>query len=376
MKVHQFRLSPEYDWSDEILEASSLNPQFVLVFGLRSAVADPQILKRIQHQYPQSSVILASTAGSFLSTNLVEAGIAGTAIEMEHSKVRFAAQHYQPGSDLDELCASLAEQLTANDLRHVLVLSDGSIVNGTRLSSAFNRYLPEGVTMSGGLAGDGTDFNCTLVGLNEMPIPGMVVAIGFYGPQLNVLFGSAGGWSAFGPERTITRSSENVLYELDGEPALGVYKKYLGPEAETLPAGALRFPLLIGSDDGETSVVRTILMIDEEEGAMTFAGNVPEGARGRFMRASYEDLVTGAEDAAQAAQQSAEWVFGVSCVGRRIVLGQRTEEELEAVEAIFGPDTPLSGFYSYGELAPSGHEQECQLHNQTMTLTSFSEVKG
>jgi hypothetical protein len=225
------------------------------------------------------------------------------------------------------------------------------------------------------LAGDGTDFAQTAVGLDAAPAPGCIVAVGLYGASLQIGFGSAGGWSSFGPARLITAAQDNVLHQLDNRPALEVYKTYLGAEAAALPAAALRFPLCLQQPGEGNSIVRTILSIDEAAGTMTFAGNMPVGATVRLMRASQEELISGAEDAARsAATQPTSLVFCVSCVGRRIVLGHRTEEELEGVRAAFGPGPVLTGFYSYGELAPSGHSGSCQLHNQTMTVTSISET--
>lgn len=234
--------------------------------------------------------------------------------------------------------------------------------------------MPRRVTLSGGLAGDGTDFNKTVVGLDEVPRPGRIVAIGLYGDSLTIQFGSSGGWAAFGPERIVTRSEGNVLYELDGKPALTLYKTYLGDEAQHLPSAALRFPLCVNPQDNQPAVVRTILSIDEDEGSMTFAGDITPDACVHFMRASYEDLIGGAQTAAdEAADKEADLVLCVSCVGRRIVLGQRTEEELECVRDAFGSKPAIAGFYSCGELAPTSGEMHCQLHNQTMTLTSVRE---
>ena len=69
-----------------------------------------------------------------------------------------------------------------------------------------------------------------------------------------------------------------MLYELDGRPALALYKEYLGDRASGLPATALLFPLAVRSDRSATRrTVRTILGIDEEQQSMTFAGDVPEG---------------------------------------------------------------------------------------------------
>jgi hypothetical protein len=225
----------------------------------------------------------------------------------------------------------------------VFVLSDGALVNGTELALGFNEVLPPAVALTGGLAGDGARFEKTLVGLDERPIPGRIVAIGFYGRHLKTAFGSSGGWEPFGPEREVTKSSGNVLYELDGRSALDLYKTYLGPHAAQLPGSALRFPLCVTPPTASNPVVRTILSIDEKAQSMTFAGDVPMGARVRFMRASYEDLIDGAVRAAEQTRTLAgpQLAVCVSCVGRRIVLGQRVEEETEMVRETLGPGAVL-----------------------------------
>jgi hypothetical protein len=180
-------------------------------------------------------------------------------------------------------------------------------------------------------------------------------------------------------ERRITRAESNVLFELDGEPALDLYKRYLGEHASSLPASGLLFPLSIrtGSED-MTPVVRTILSVDERARTMTFAGDVPVGYRARLMRANFERLLDGASGAARATQDrlgqgSPELAILISCVGRKLVLRQRIEEEVEAVRDVLGPTTWLSGFYSYGEISPFTPSARCELHNQTMTITTLSE---
>jgi hypothetical protein len=346
----------------------------VFAFGQRAPLSDPSAFKALKERFPKARIVLVSTAGSFLDTLIEDEAIVCTAIRMEGATTTFALEHLESGDDLAATCRRLVASLSAPDLRHVLIFSDGSIVNGTTLSQTFNESLPSGVTLSGGLAGDGTDFIQTLVGLDSPAAPGVIVAIGLCGSSLRIRFGSSGGWTPFGPKRTVTASEKNVLQELDGKLALELYKTYLGQEADHLPSSALRFPLYVTAPGQTNPVVRTILAIDEAAGSMTFAGDIPENATVQLMRASYEDLISGAEDAAREAIQDAGLVLCVSCVGRRIVLGQRVEEELEGVREIFGPVPLVTGFYSYGELAPSGQEQRCQLHNQTMTITSISEI--
>jgi hypothetical protein len=174
----------------------------------------------------------------------------------------------------------------------------------------------------------------------------------------------------------ITKSSGNVLFELDGQPALTLYKRYLGERAIGLPATGLLFPLsLLPTRESETGLVRTILAIDEDRQSLTFAGDMPKGAYVRLMKAGCDALVGGAQTAASEAGHtpSAGFAVLVSCVGRKLVMGQRVEEEVEVVRTELGPAIATVGFYSYGEICPSGIQHSCDLHNQTMTLTVFSE---
>jgi hypothetical protein len=199
-----------------------------------------------------------------------------------------------------------------------------------------------------------------------------------YGSRLKVGFGSLGGWDSFGPERVVTRSKANVLYELDGRSALGLYRQYLGEQANGLPATGLLFPLSIRTRADETPVVRTILSIDEEAQSLTFAGDIPEGAYARLMNANFDRLIAGAAGAARTSYQAIGstapgLAILISCVGRKLVLKQRIEEEVEAVRKVLGAHAVLTGFYSYGEISPFTPGARCELHNQTMTITTLSE---
>ncbi|RLC50856.1 MAG: hypothetical protein DRZ79_03755, partial [Candidatus Cloacimonadota bacterium] len=176
----------------------------------------------------------------------------------------------------------------------------------------------------------------------------------------------------------ITRSEGNILYELDGQSALDLYKIYLGDLAEKLPASALHFPLSLQIENEEKSVVRTILSVNEKDKSMIFAGDMPEGSYTRFMVANFDRLIEGASRAAAESMKKIkshkpQLAILISCVGRKIVLDQRIEEEVEAVREILGKSAKLCGFYSYGEICPFSNSNLCQLHNQTMTITIFSE---
>jgi hypothetical protein len=219
----------------------------------------------------------------------------------------------------------------------------------------------------------------TLVGLNAEAPSGTIVAVGFYGAYLKVAHGSMGGWEMFGPEREVTRSSANELFEINHENALEVYRKYLGAYADELPGSALLFPLSVKITATSEAVVRTILSINKEVKSMVFAGDVPEGSMVRFMKANFDKLIDAASGAARQTFKTRlvtnpRLAILISCVGRKIILDSRTEEEVEAVHEVFGNNTLCTGFYSYGEISPFSANTKCALHNQTMTITTFDEI--
>jgi hypothetical protein len=274
--------------------------------------------------------------------------------------------------------AWLAQQLEPEGLVHVLLLSEGVEVNGSALVAGMAQHLPDRVGITGGLAGDGTRFQETLLLWEGQPEPYSILALGFYSTRLRVGYGSFGGWEAFGPHRLVTRSAGNRLYELDGRSALSLYQAYLGERASDLPAAGLLLPLSVLMSAGQKPVVRTLLAVNEAGQYLTFAGDVPEGSYVRMMRATVPHLVAGARKAARTSVDplnscSPELAILVSCVGRKLVLEGHVEEEVQAVRQVLGEQTLLTGFYSYGEIAPFLPGTPCRLHNQTMTITTFAE---
>ena len=304
--------------------------------------------------------------------------IIATAIRLEHSQLRTA---YRPLTDASESRAvgeQLARDLDPNGLVHAFVLAEGLKVNGSELVLGLRQGLPANVAVTGGLAGDGARFDHTVVLYDNEELDSAVVAIGFYGERLHIGYGSNAGWDPFGPDRLVTRSVGNVLYELDGKSALDLYKAYLGPHADRLPASGLLFPLSLRAEDGGPRVIRTILGVDEAAGSLRFAGDIPQGGHAQLMKANVERLIDGAIEAADRCRtpvQSAvpDVALLVSCVGRKLVLQQRVEEEVESVRSVLGESTVISGFYSYGEIAPFSSVSSCELHNQTMTITTLAE---
>lgn len=365
-------------WGNDVANELRDSAKLVLIFGAREIIADSAATKEVQAAYPGAQIVGCSTAGTISGTQVGEDFLAITAVSFENTPVRIAEVNLPAAADSADCGRQLVSSLLSADLVHVLVLSDGLNVNGGELVKGISGALPPHVAVTGGLSADGARFAKTLVYSNGEARDHKIVAIGFYGQHLKVGYGSLGGWDSFGPGRTVTRSIANVLYELDGEPALALYKRYLGSFADGLPATGLRFPLCIDSSS-DVPIVRTILAIDEKEQSLTFAGDIPQGVHARLMRANFDRLIEGATGAAQATQatmatDTADLALLISCVGRKLVLQQRTEEEVEAVRAVLGNRPAMTGFYSYGEISPFTQSARCELHNQTMTITTFSEA--
>ncbi|MBL7924317.1 MAG: FIST C-terminal domain-containing protein [Bacteroidia bacterium] len=379
MRIEQLKWTPERTW--EKLRSDLKDPkdyQLVIVFGSRILLSSPGFYQEIRNKYPKAEILMNSTSGEIIDTQVNDDTISLTAIRFDKTKFVTHTLNTCDHPNSESAGSNIAKTFCKDELTHILVIADGQLVNGSDLLEGLKNNLPKGIIITGGLAGDGNRFQKTLVGLNEQPAEGKIVAVGFYGNHLKVSHGSMGGWDPFGPERKITRSSANVLYELDGQPALSVYKKYLGEYSDELPGSALLFPLCIALNDQEEPVIRTILSINEDEQSLTFAGNVPEGRSARLMKANSDRLIEGASDAALSCLGNLErpdLAILISCVGRKMVLNQRIEEEVEVVREILGENTAITGFYSYGEISPPKGVSTSELHNQTMTITTLSEKK-
>jgi len=347
--------------------------QLVLLFGAPELIARHNTFQDIKKIYPGAYVFGCSTSGNIYRSQILDDTLVATAVRFEYSRV--AVAHIVRSESSFSAGRDLARALPHEELTHVLVLSDGLNVNGNEFMKGLLAELPAQVAVTGGLAGDGKGFEKTFVISNQVTDSHMVAALGLYGQRLKVAYSSQGGWDAFGPERLVTRSRGNVLYEMDGRSALELYKLYLGDLAENLPAAGMRFPLNLRSREGDTSVIRTVLGINDD-GGLVFGGDIPEGTYVRLMKANYDRLIHGAHSAAEDCRRAvgkAELALLISCTARRYVLKQRTEEEVEAVQQVFDQDTVLTGFYSFGEICPHGVGGPAEFHNQSMTITTLTE---
>ena len=362
-------------------QKDELAPHLVLYFGSRQTLSDAKRYHELRAMFPEACLMGCSTDGQICGDEIIEGGVNAVTVRFDATGIRTAIADAPNPGDSRIYGEAIGRALASDDLAGVFVLSDGLAVNGSELVAGITRHTGN-VPVSGGLAGDGSQFTETVVGLDCPPQSKKIAAIGLYGSAIKIGHGSAGGWDVFGPKRRITSAEGNVLFQLDGQPALDLYERYLGEdEFEALPGSALLFPLQIHDPRRpDHQVVRTVLAVDREKRSMTFAGDMPEGWVAQLMRGNFDRLASGAAEAAQLARgglgdlKDGDGVaILVSCIGRKLLMGQQIVTEIEAAAATLGPDLTRIGFYSYGEITPHATSRICELHNQTMTITTMVE---
>jgi hypothetical protein len=380
MKTEQSIYYESLGWVKKSDNNLGMVAQLVLVFGNKELLKEPLNISYLRDLYPVAQIVGCSTSGEIYNEEVLNSNIVSTAIWFENTQIEIAKEHIDSMEDSFIVGQRLAEKLDKESLVHLMVFSEGLNINGSELTKGLNSKLVDRVPVTGGLAGDQANFNETVIVHNQAGIKNLILAVGFYGEHLQVGYGSMGGWDSFGVDREVTRSVGNILYELDGHPALELYKKYLGSHAAKLPASALLFPLSLRIKDSETALVRTVLSVNEADGSMVFAGDIPQGEYVRLMKANSDRLIDGALGAAEMSMTSLQnhtpdLAILISCVGRKLALRQRVEEELEIIRESIGSNASVSGFYSYGEICPiDPFGLHCELHNQTMTITLFKEL--
>lgn len=379
MRLIQEILGKPAGIGERVKVLADFDPSLVLVFASIDYFSSPELADALKAACPQAIVLGCSTAGEISGDGVDDGSCILTGVAFDKVPLRAATTSLHGMDDSWAAGQRLGQQLLAPDLKAILLFGPGTQINGSALVDGLLGSVGPQVTVTGGLAGDGGAFRQTFTlgpaGISDHE----VVAVGLYGEHLRIGHGSFGGWEAFGPARKVTRCASNILYELDGEPALEVYKRYLGDHARHLPASGLLFPFaMLGEDHAALGLIRTILSVDEAEGSLTLAGEVDANGYLKLMHASTDKLVGGAEVAAEAAAtaldaEKTSLAILVSCVGRKLVMGSRVDEEVEAVAEVFGHKALLTGFYSYGEISPFVADGACRLHNQTMTISCLGE---
>lgn len=374
-KLHHL-VEGQWKASDASIDADKC--QLVLVFGSPELLTIPSHFEYIRNIYPNADIVSSSTAGEIMQDGVYDDTIVATAIQLENSTLKTVKTTIGEHADSYAAGVSMKDSLDSEDLSGIFIISDGLMVDGAALVRGFSYNNEKNIPITGGLAGDAARFQKTYTGLNEVASQGNIIAVGFYGDNIHIGHGSLGGWDEFGYERKITQSDKNVLFSVDEEKALDLYKRYLGSFAEQLPGSALMFPMSMKVPGADKYLIRTILATDETSNSMVFAGNMPEGSTVRLMRGDIQKLIrasgTATKDSVDTLKDhKPQLTLLLSCVGRKIIMDAKVEEEVLAAEEVLGNDCTVAGFYTYGGLSPFGAGTACELHNQTMTVTTFSE---
>ena len=352
------------------------DPQLVIWFGAYAQARKPGVYEGLRERFPSALIAGCSTNGEIFGGDAMDDACVAAAVRFDGTRVKAAYAVLEPGADARAGGRKLAAELQGEALKGVYVLADAFSFNGADLVDGLIESLPEGVVVSGGMAGDDATLgSATLAGLDEAPRQGGALAIGFYGSRVRINHGVAGGWDALGPSRNVTRSEGHVVYELDGQPALEVYERLVGDAGTT---ARLRHPFAFKPDaDSAQDVIREVVGIDRENHGVIFIDTVPQGCWGQILRGTDEHLVDGAALAARRAgmdkADDETLSLVVSCIGRKWVMGQRIGDETEAVQDE-SPTTPTIGFYSYGEIAPHERTGLCTLHHASVSVTLLSEA--
>lgn len=384
MQVETIQYTTKEGWSIKEFPKLDSDQTLILVFAAPEFLNNPEPIKELSRQYPQSKMLGCSTAGEIAGPRILDNSLSVAILRFEKTQIQTSKVEIKSPSDSFQVGQQIVKNLNRKDMRGLFVLAGGMKVNGSELAHGLNSLTRKDVVVTGGIAGDGDRFKQAWSIFDGEICENYITAVSFYGDAIEIGFASRGGWDIFGPERRVTRSKDNILYELDDKPALNLYKEYLGDRASGLPATGLLFPLAIRSGkENDRQLVRTILGVNEDEQSLTFAGDIPIGYYAQLMRANFDRLTESACEAGQVSllkmiktqtdtTSSPLLNIAISCVGRRLLLGERTEYETEGVFEAFPKGIKQVGFYSYGELSPHT-TGECDLHNQTMTLTTISE---
>ena len=296
------------------------------------------------------------------------------------------AQMEQISKDSHGAGIALAEKFQGLNSPYIQIFSDGLSGNADQIIQGIKTRLGDHIRIAGGTAGDGANFKQTYQYSNERVLSDSLVGVAFEG-DLHFATGVGCGWFPVGLTKEVTKAVGNVVYELDGQPALQVYEKFLGKHARYLPSVGVEYPLgLMGRygdiEDNNYFLCRAIMAVDPQTGSITFAGDIPQGAKVKMTMGNEADIIGAVEKAAQSALNELQSdnpavkpkaIFLYSCMARRIVLGSKTGKEILAIQKIVGGNVPIIGFYTYGEYAPIDKHGYSYFHNETATITIIGE---
>lgn len=367
----------------EAAEQISINlpgdPDMLWVFGA-SSYDQQKLLEGIHSVWSDIPLIGCTTDGEISSSGLSEESVVILALATDTVKFHIA---HAPSISQDSYLAGtrIGKAFKNLNCRYIQIFSDGLTGNATKIVAGIQAILGKEIKIAGGTSGDKGLFIHSSQYFNDQVLTDSIVAVAFAG---DLVFGTGYGcgWFPVGTPKQVTRSEGNALYELDGQPALQVYEKFLGKYASQLPAVGVEYPLgILGLDEENEEdgfLCRATMGVNRRENSIIFAGDVPQGAHIKMTMGNEKDLIDAARKAAQDAltdmkgdsgKVQPKILFVFSCMARKIVLGSKTGEEISEIRKIVGYEVPVIGFYTYGEYSPSGKSKQTCFHNETVTLT-------
>lgn len=345
----------------EAVLKEAIEPTLAIVF---SSVAHD--LKRVGAAFAKHDIDVfgASTAGEILNDEVHEESIVAMLLDISRDvyQLRIFNGQQKTSSQLGQSVAQWAK--TFYDNPAFMVSSGGMLANGDHIVNGIIDEMGRQVPLFGGLAGDDSKAQETFVFNGSRVTSNGVAALVLNGNIIGLKGLAFSGWKGIGTSKTVTKAQGNIVYEIDGEPALDIYTKYLNFGDETNTSLSAEYPLLLSRDDG-LFVLRAMMVINEDK-SMVYAGSIPEGAKVRFGMAPGPEIIDQAIEQITGFKQQApraEAIVLFSCMGRRLALGPMIEDEISAVRKLWG--VPLVGFFTYGEIGPT-LQGGCDFHNQTL----------
>ena len=311
---------------------------------------------------PKAKVIGSTTDGEIID-NIVTVDKIVVSVTMFEKSTLSVASVVNP-EDSYECGVALAKKLVQDDTKVLFLFTDGLLTNGEKFLNGV-ASISKDIKLVGGMAGDGAIFDTTYILSNEGVFSHGAVGVAINSRELSIQTDYSFNWREIGKTLTITNAIDNRVYEIDGQKAIDIYSKYLGVDiAESLPAVGIEFPLIITRDG--VQIARAILS-KEDDGSLIFAGNLSVGDEVKFGYGNSPMILAESEmNASKFVASKVESIFVYSCMARRRFLEVNINLELTPLAKI----APTVGFFTYGEFFKA---QNCELLNQTMTVTAMSE---
>jgi hypothetical protein len=348
-----------------------------------------EIAETLRTKLPDVPTIGCSTDGEITSAGLSVDSV--TLMLLASPRMR-AKAHVIPNlsEDSERAGIELAKALHDDEARVLMLLPDGLTGNGSAIIRGAQEILGRQFVIAGGTAGDRGRFVKTFQCADGKAHTDALIGLMLYSPTpLELGYGVMSGWRPIGIAKEVTHAEANTVYEIEGETALDMYSRFLGDKASQLPGIGVEYPFALvdrygevdtkGIREGESYfLMRAPMVVDREKGAVTFAAEIPQGSRIKMTRGKSDEVISASREAASRSLEGLggppDAVFFFSCMARKVVLGRRTNLEITAAQEVLGENTPMIGFYTYGEIANCGETfPMCRFHNETATFLAIRE---